>query len=68
VRAHQPRAAPPSHLAQYFLKHNAALEYTKIQHARGRLAQATAHIKGQLAALEAEEARAAGRDTEMALA
>jgi hypothetical protein len=55
VKAHTPRAAPPSQLAQYMLKYNPPADYQRIQWARQRLAQATAHVKAQLAALDAEE-------------
>ena len=52
---HQPKAAPVSQLAQYFGKYDPSADYNRIQNARKRLAPATAHLKAQLAALEAEE-------------
>ena len=59
VKAHQARPAPPSHLAQYFTQYKPAQDYQRVQVQRSRLAQATAHIKAQLEALDVEEARAA---------
>jgi YEATS domain-containing protein 4 len=55
VASLQPEAAPVSQLAQYFGKYDPSIDYNRIQNARKRLAPATAHLKAQLAALEAEE-------------
>ena len=55
VKAHQPVAAPPSQLAQYFGKFDPNADYARVQNARKRLAPVTANLKAQLNALLAEE-------------
>lgn len=58
VKNHQPAAAPPSQVSQYFSKFDSAADYNRVQNARKRLAPATANLKAQLAMLESEEAQA----------
>ena len=62
LKGHQPRPAPGSQLSQYFLRFNPPADYNRIQHARTRLAQATARVKAQIAALDEEEENLGGED------
>jgi hypothetical protein len=50
---------PPLHvpqIAQFYTQFNLDYEYRRVQHARQRVAQITANVRAQLAAVDADDA------------
>lgn len=55
VMSHEPRPAPNSQIAQFYTQFNLDYEYRRVQHARQRVAQITANVRAQLAAVDADD-------------